>query len=189
MYIAASYQLYDVSEGKNELLEETTEDQPFDFISGMGIALETFENQLVGLKEGNTFDFTIAPAEAYGDYYADHVTDLEKSVFTRNGKFDDEYIYVGAIVPLQNEEGERFNGHVLEITDTTVKMDFNHPLAGKTLHFKGEIKKIHEASAEEMAAYVSAMSHGCGGGCGNCGGDCGGEDNCQGGGCGNCENH
>ncbi len=189
MYIAASYQLYDVSEGKNELLEETTEDQPFDFISGMGIALETFENQLVGLKEGDTFDFTIAPAEAYGDYYADHVADLEKSVFTRNGKFDDEYIYVGAIVPLQNEEGERFNGHVLEITDTTVKMDFNHPLAGKTLHFKGEIKKIHEATTEEMAAYVSAMSHGCGGGCGNCGGDCGGEDNCQGGGCGNCENH
>lgn len=188
MYIAASYQLYDVSEGKNELLEETAEGQPFDFISGMGIALEAFENQLIELKEGEKFDFKIAPSEAYGDYHADHVTDLEKSIFIRNGKFDDEYIYVGAIVPLQNQEGERFNGHVLEITDTTVKMDFNHPLAGKTLHFKGEIKKIHEASAEEMATYVNSMSNGCSCGGGNCGGNCG-EGGCQNGGCGNCNNH
>ena len=64
MYVAASYQLYDVTDGKNELLEETSEGQPFDFISGMGIALETFENALVDLHEGDKFDFTLAPAEA-----------------------------------------------------------------------------------------------------------------------------
>jgi len=183
MYIAASYQLYDVSNGKNELLEETTENRPFDFISGMGIALEAFENALNDLKEGDKFDFILTPAEAYGDYNEEHVTDLDKTIFTRDGKFDEEFIYVGAIVPLQNEEGERFNGHVLAITDDAVKMDFNHPLAGKTLNFKGEIKKIHEASAEEMADYVNSFSKGCGGGCGgNCGED--GDCNCHDGGCG-----
>ena len=190
MYVAASYQLYDVTDGQNELLEETSEGQPFDFISGMGIALETFENALVDLHEGDKFDFTLAPAEAYGDYNPEHVTDLDKAVFTRNGKFDDEYVYVGAIVPLQNEEGQRFNGHVLAITDNAVKMDFNHPLAGKTLNFKGEIKNIHEASAEEMADYVNAFSKGCGGGCDGCGGGCQDGDGCGSGGCGgNCGNH
>src|SRR3712207_2117889 len=86
MYIAASYQLYDVSNGKNELLEETTENRPFDFISGMGIALEAFENALNDLKEGDKFDFILTPAEAYGDYNEEHVTDLDKAIFTRDGK-------------------------------------------------------------------------------------------------------
>lgn len=183
-YIAASYMLYDVTDGKKELVEQTTEDRPFDFISGMGIALEAFENALIELDKGDKFDFTLTPEQAYGEYNNEHVLDLDKGIFTINGKFDAEHIYKDAIVPLQNQEGNRFNGRVLDITDNKVKMDLNHPLAGKHLHFTGEIKDCHEASAAEVAEYAKILSgeggcDGCGGGCGEGGCNCGeGECNC-----------
>ena len=177
-YIAASYTLYDVTGGKKELVEQTTEDRPFDFISGMGIALEAFEQMLTELNKGDKFDFTLTPEQAYGEYNDEHVLDLDKGIFAINGKFDEERIYKDAIVPLQNQEGNRFNGRVLEITDNKVKVDFNHPLAGKHLHFVGEIKDCREASAAEIAEYAKMLSgeggcSGCGGGCGEGGCSCG----------------
>lgn len=193
-YIKASYQLYDVTDGAQELIEQTSDDAPFSFISGMGILLESFENQLKGLAVGEQFDFELTPEQAYGEHEESRVVDLDKEIFTVDGRFDHENIYLDAIVPLQNEDGNRFNGQVVEITDSKVKVDLNHPLAGRTLNFRGEIIESREASNEEVAAFVGQLSGqgscGCGGscgdggcGCGDNGGSCGCGDN-SGGGCG-----
>ena len=96
----------------------------------------------------------------------DHVVELPKTVFEVDGKFDDEYIVEGVTLPMMNENGERMNGSVLEVKDRVVVMDFNHPLAGETLHFNGEILDVHEPSEEEIAAMNSAMACGCG--CSEC---------------------
>ena len=116
--------------------------------------------------------------------------DIDKDVFSPNGTFDAEHIYKDAIVPLQNEQGNRFLGHVLDITDTHVKVDLNHPLAGKTLNFKGTVVANRDASDDEVQKFIDqANAHQCGhcsGGCDGCGG---GEDGCgghDGGCCGNC---
>lgn len=193
-YIAVSYKLYDITDGKSELMEETSDDRPFDFISGLGVALETFENEVTNKSKDEKFDFSLSPEQAYGEYVLEHVLDLDKEIFTINGKFDSEHIQLGAIVPLQNADGNRFNGRVLDITDDKVKMDLNHPLAGKTLRFTGVILENREASTEEVANYMNQLhGHHCGGNCdGNCEGgcDCNGEEgdkDCCGG-CGNCNN-
>ena len=74
----------------------------------------------------------------------------------------------------------------LEVKDDVVVMDFNHPLAGETLHFSGEVIDVHEPTAEEIAA-LSAPTGGCGCGCDDCGSDCGDHDHKDGGcGCGSC---
>ncbi len=183
-YIAASYKLYDITDGKSELLEQTSNDRPFDFISGLGVALEAFENEITKYSKGDKCEFTLTPEQAYGEYVMAHVIDLDKEMFSINGKFDDEHIFVDAIVPLQNADGNRFNGKVLEITNDKVKMDLNHPLAGKTLQFDVEILESRDASNEEVADYVNKMNgHHCGG---ECGGDCNCNGNCEEGGCGNC---
>jgi len=106
----------------------------------------------------------------------DNVLDLEKEIFTVNGHFDHDNIFVDAIVPLLNEDGHRFNGRVLEITDDVVKMDLNHPLAGKTLNFKGSIVEAREATKEEIQEMINRISgdDSCSGGC--CGGGCGHHD-------------
>lgn len=179
-YIAVAYKLYTVEDGRNGLVEKTSDGKPFQFISGFGVTLEEFEKQIVGLEKGVTFDFTLTKEQAYGDYEASRVIDLEREIFCINGHFDHEHIYKDAIVPLQNEDGNRFYGRVLEIGEEKVRMDLNHPLAGKELNFKGEVLESREATNEEIQGMINRLSgEDCGCGCDGCGGGCG-EGGCGG---------
>ena len=184
-YIAVAYELYTVNEGKSELVEKASKDEPFQFLSGFGTTIEAFEDNIVNLEEGAEFDFTLTKDEAYGDYYDERVLDLEKSIFTINGHFDNDNIYIGAIVPLQNADGNRFPGKVLEITEDYVKMDLNAPLAGKDLNFKGSVVSSREATNDEIQAMINRMSgEGCGCGCDDCEGGCGDHQHDEDCGCG-----
>jgi FKBP-type peptidyl-prolyl cis-trans isomerase SlyD len=62
------------------------------------------------------------------------------------------------------------NGSVLEIKDNVVVMDFNHPLAGETLHFNGVILDVHDPTKDEIEAINKAMSGSCGCSCDDCSG-------------------
>ncbi len=181
-YIAVSYKLYTITDGKNDMVEEAPAEQPFQFISGFGTTLDAFETEIVKLSQGDDFDFVLTKDQAYGDHEAARVLDLEREMFCINGHFDHEHIFKGAIVPLQNADGNHFYGHVLEINDTTVKMDLNHPLAGETLNFKGKVLESREATNAEIQGMINRLAGGgCSCGCGSCGGDCGGDcgDGCD----------
>lgn len=167
-YIAVAYKLYTVKDGKEKLVEEAPEAKPFQFISGYGITLDAFEKAVAPLAKGDEFDFTLPKEQAYGEHEQAHVIDLDKSIFTINGHFDHDNIYVDAVVPLQNEDGNRFYGKVLSITDDKVRMDLNHPLAGLDLHFKGHIVEHRDATNDEIQGLINRMSgEGCGCGCGH----------------------
>lgn len=185
--VRLSYELYVPGEKENdpeEMWEKAPAEHPLVYCHGMGMMLPKFEEALAGLEAGAKFDFTIGYADAYGDYEEDNVQTLPKQIFFNgDGEFDAERVYEGAIVPLQNADGRVFNAQVASVDDETVTVDFNHPLAGEDLHFKGEVIDIREATAAEL----DAIRHphrcgGCGGGCksGNCDGGCEG-------GCGGCE--
>ena len=187
-YIAVAYKMYSVEDGESELLEEATDEKPFIFISNMGATLPAFEKELADLAPGDEFDFTLSTDDAYGDYYDERVLELDKEVFFIDGKFDNERIYEDAIVPLQNEEGQQFQGVVSKVTDDKVTVDLNHPLAGCELHFVGSVLASREATNQEIEQMAKLLSGeygcgGCGGGdCSSCGGgDCGGGD------CGGCK--
>ncbi len=188
-FVAVTYRLYVDGDNGKELMEETKTEQPFQFITGYGIALDAFEKKVAELEKGQDFEFSLEKEDAYGDYNLEHVLDLDREMFCIDGKFDSERIYVDAVVPLQNEDGNRFYGRVLEVNDDKVKIDLNHPLAGETLHFEGKVVENREATNQEIQQLINHMSGGCGGcggGChsgGNCGGGSCGEGNC----CGNCE--
>jgi len=169
-YFAVAYKLASVESDGEKHVEEAPADKPFMFISGFGIALEAFEEHITKLGKGDTFDFILEKEQAYGDREDERILDLDKSIFTINGHFDHDNIYVDAIVPLQNEDGNRFFGHVLEISDDKVKMDLNHPLAGKRLHFTGSIVDCREATNEEIEHMINHLNGGCSCGCDHCGG-------------------
>ncbi len=174
-YIAVTYKLYTVEDGKKELVEEATAERPFQFISGFGITLDAFEEKTAGLAKGETFSFELTKDEAYGDIDPAHVLDLDREMFCINGHFDHEHIFKDAIVPLQNEDGNRFFGRVLELDDKKVKMDLNHPLAGKTLCFEGRVTESREATNSEIEGMANRLSgEGCG--CGCDGHECGCHD-------------
>lgn len=189
-YIAVAYQLYTKDkEGKRELVENATKEQPFQFVSGLGMTLDDFEKQIVDLQKGGEFEFELSPEQAYGEYEEERVIKVPRQTFEIDGRLDKQYIYEGAVVPLQNADGQRFNGLIQKIGDAEVTLDLNHPLAGKALIFIGEVVDTREATKEEITATLKMLTGegGCGCGCEDCEG-CGHEhhehdEHC---GCGRC---
>ena len=190
MFVAVSYTLYTVDGEKKEKIKEAPASKPFEFITGFGVTLDEFEKQIAQLDKGADFEFQLSKEQAYGDFEQERVLDLDRSIFQINGHFDHENIFEGAVVPLQNEDGNRFYGRVLEIGADKVKMDLNHPLAGKTLCFSGKVIDKREATNQEIQNLVNFLSgeHSCGCGCGcdDCGGDCDDHHHDGGCGCGHC---
>lgn len=182
-FVVVTYDL-NVGEGDDrELMEKATEEVPLRFIYGTGAMLSAFEKPLMGLEPGDTFNFSIAPKDAYGERNEEHVVELEKKMFFVDGKFDDEMVKEGNTIPMMDSDGNRFNGSVIEVKDDAVVMDFNHPLAGETLHFDGKVIDVHDPTEEE----IQAMQHPCGCDCDECGGGCG--DGCGDEGCGHKDGH
>lgn len=180
-YVTVAYELYtDNDKGIHELVEKAPIEHPFQFISGLGIALDSFENKILALTEGEAFDFVLKVDEAYGPYEQDHVIELPKETFAINGRFDKDMVYPGAVLPLVNADGMRFQGLVLELKDNTVIIDLNHPLAGKDLHFKGQVVTMRDATNEEIQALINHEGCNCGG---DCEGGCGGHHHEHGEGC------
>lgn len=179
-FLAVTYKLYTGNGGEEMLIEEATQERPFVFLSGFGVALDAFEQQILATPENDSFDFVIKKADAYGETDHERIVKLPKETFIVNGKFDSEHVKKGEQIPLQNEEGQRFWGRVDEITDEEVTINLNHPLAGMDLHFVGTVIENRDARENEIRQMIDMLSgaDGCGG-CGGCG-----EGGCGEGGCG-----
>jgi len=147
----------DSSEG--EVIEQTSIESPLKFVFGLGQMLPKFESNLAGLKQGDDFEMQLNAIEAYGEVDNEAIVDLPKDIFVIDGNFDEEKFLPGAQIPMQSSTGQRLNGTVINVGEDSLKMDFNHPLAGIDLHFKGNIIQVREATEEEI------MPVGCGCGC------------------------
>ena len=183
--VTLEYDLYvDGENGQEELMEKVTADAPLVYCHGEGMMLPVFEQNMAGLAEGETFDFRIGCADAYGEYDDEGVLTLDKKMFYNgDGEFDSERVYVGAIVPMNTMDGQIINAQIAEITNDNVTIDLNHPLAGENLHFGGQVLNIREVTEGELKALHYRGCGGCHGKCGDCesscGGDCGGDCNCN----------
>lgn len=157
------------------VLQETTKEQPFVAIFGMHQLLPKFEENLLGKEPGDTYAFHLTPSEAYGERDEAYIMDLEKEMFCENGVLM-ELVKVGAQLMMQTADGRPIAGIVREIGDKFVKMDFNHDMAGKHLHFSGEIIDVRETNDEDFGDSC---------GCGSCDCDSCGDSGCEGcgGGC------
>ena len=170
-YVELGYDLYQINEdGTETLVHQTSPDDPERIIFGVtrGV-IEPLEHAIDGLEIGGKFDVKVEADKAFGPYDPEQVATLPKEVFEVDGKFDTEAVRPGAHLPMMTSDGFRITGLVNEVTENDVKMDFNHPLAGKDVRFKGGILAVREATEDEIK-----MQHGgCGCGCDSCGDDCG----------------
>jgi FKBP-type peptidyl-prolyl cis-trans isomerase SlyD len=168
--------MYDlmIDDQEGEMIEQTTEETPLQFLYGAGMMLPKFESQLDGLREGDPFEIKLNHVDAYGEVNEDAVVDLPKNIFLVDDKFDEEFIKAGNTIPMMSGNGQRLNGIVMEVAEDSVRMDFNHPLAGEDLFFKGKILGVRPASEEEI---VKTFSGNCGCSSGSCS-SCGSENGC-----------
>ena len=97
------------------------------------------------------FDFKIPAEDGYGEYDEEAVVDLPLDIFKdEDGEIPTDVLVAGNMIPMTNEDGHQLMGQVVEVTDTNVVMDFNHPLAGREMWFKGAILDVRDATREEL---------------------------------------
>ncbi len=151
-----------LTKDENEIIETTNSTRPLTFLMGFGSLLPKFEGEITGKKIGELFDFILKADDAYGSFSEKAIINVPISAFLVDGIIDNQLLQIGNSVPMQDSEGNRLNGIVVEINDQDVRMDFNHPLAGEDLHFKGEVFDIREATNEELEHGYIHQDHQCG---------------------------
>jgi len=131
---------YDNAEG--ELIEETTTEEPMSFSFGKGEMLDAFEEELAGKKGSEEFSFTLTPEQAYGEIQDELVVEYAKDSFLVEGELDEDFLQEGEWIEMTDDDENVFEGMIEENKVNTVLVNFNHPLAGESIHFKGLITKV-----------------------------------------------
>jgi FKBP-type peptidyl-prolyl cis-trans isomerase SlyD len=155
---------------QGEIIETVPDNKPLIFIFGKGMLLNAFESNLNGKKTGDSFDFTLLPSEAYGEYYPDDVVDLDIEMFKKDGVLNTGLAKIGNTLPMSDSQGNRFTGTVKNVSDKVVTMDFNHPMAGQQLYFTGKVVDVKTPTQKELEMFASD---------GNCESDCSGCSGCK----------
>ncbi len=167
--VAVDYKL--TVDGK--IADQSQPGQPLEFIFGRGMLLPKFEEAILDKEPGEKVSFTLEPKDGYGEIHEEAIVDLPKTIFMVDGKLAEDILFVGSQVPMSDAEGHRMMGTIKEVADETVKMDFNHPMAGKTLNFDVEVVMVRDLTPEDEQ-----------GGCGcDCGSDCHCDHDHEEGGC------
>jgi len=154
-----------------QVADQATEENPLEFIYGLGYLLPKFEEYLAGKTVGDEFAFVLSPEEGYGVYNAQNVVDLPKNIFEVDGKLQEQLLVPGQVIPMMNQAGGVIPGKVVEVGDDFVKMDFNHEMAGKELHFTGKVVAIRDATEKELTDGLHG-ERACTHDCSSCSGGC-----------------
>ncbi len=121
-------------------------DDPMEYLHGAEDILPGLESALEGKTVGDTFRVTLPPSDAYGDYDEDEIEEIDRDAIPNA-----EELELGMMVEVEDEEGYSYMAYVSEITDEVVVLDFNHPLAGKTLTYEGEVISVRPATEDELS--------------------------------------
>ncbi len=141
--VAMAYSLH-LDDG--EMIDSAPADAPLTYLHGHQNIIPGLERELTGLTIGDEKDVAVAPADGYGEYDED-----AKQLIATNLFPDDIELEEGMALQLQDDDGNVHQAFVDNVQKDQVLIDFNHPLAGRTLHFNVKIVELRAATAEEIA--------------------------------------
>ena len=118
---------------------------PLAFIQGQHEILIGLENDIYGLKVGDTKEIDVAATDGYGEIDPDDFITMEKSNFPATVPMKR-----GTIVKLKAEDGGQQKARIDSVSADEVRLNFNHPLAGKELHFSVAVLDLRSATPEEI---------------------------------------
>ena len=138
---------YVLSLEDDEIIDRSEKGVPLEYLHGFKNIVPGLENELNGLEVGDEKDVVVQPGLGYGERDPDGLAEYPRETFPANVNLE-----VGeAIMMRDKESGEPFQAYISEIRTDTVLLDFNHPLAGETLHFHIRIAGLREPTSEELA--------------------------------------
>ena len=120
---------YTLTLGDDQVVDTNVGGQPLQFTTGEGHIIAGLENALTGKQQGDSLSVTVTPEEGYGPVNQEAIIEVQTNQLPENAR------QVGMQVQGQTPEGQTVRAQVVELRDEVAVLDFNHPLAGKTLHF------------------------------------------------------
>ena len=121
-----------------DVFDSSREKEPFEFTVGNKAVIPGFEKGVVGMGVGDTKTIEIPPEEAYGAKQDELVVVVNKSEFP-----DDITPSVGQRLQIKQQDGNPVVVTITDLTEDSITLDANHPLAGYTLFFDVEIVDIN----------------------------------------------
>jgi FKBP-type peptidyl-prolyl cis-trans isomerase SlyD len=131
--------------GDGELVDESEPGEPLVYLHGYEETVPGLEKALEGKGAGDVLQVMVSPDEGYGEHDPEKIEEVPRSEFP-----DELELKVGSILTATDPDGDEMDFLVKEMRDDTVLVDFNHPLAGKTLHFDVTVREVRAATPEEL---------------------------------------
>ncbi len=131
--------------GDGKIIEESEQDDPLVYLHGYEEIVPGLEKALEGKKAGESLKVQVSAEEGYGEYDPDGVEEVPREDFPADLELE-----AGGIISATDDEGDEVDFLVKEVRPNTVVVDFNHPLAGKTLHFEVKVREVRAATEEEL---------------------------------------
>ena len=131
---------------EGELLDSSGDDGPLEYLHGHQNIIPGLERELAGMKTGESKQVSVAAVDGYGEIDDEAIMDVPREEFPEIIPLDP-----GIELEITDQDGEIMLAKILEIGDETVKLDSNHPLAGKALEFDVKVVELREATDEEIA--------------------------------------
>jgi len=148
MQIAESHVVtlnYTLTDAQGEIIDQSM-DNSFVYLHGASNIIPGLEKALTGKAVGDSFKVAIAAEDAYGPKMDERIEEVPRSMFP-----EDTDIQPGMQFHAQGPQGQAITVTVVAMSEDTVTVDGNHPLAGVELHFDVEVMGIREAEAEELS--------------------------------------
>ena len=128
-----------------EIIDSSIGSQPIEFIQGHGQIIPGLERELYGLALGDGKDVVVTATDGYGDRDPNAVADIPRDQFPSQIP-----LKPGVELQLRGQDGEELGAYIEEVGEETVRLNFNHPLAGKELHFSIKVVELRSATSEEL---------------------------------------
>ena len=128
-----------------ELIDTSNGHEPLEFLQGAGNIIPGLEQELYGMAIGDEKNVIVAPEDGYGILDPDAFFDVPRDQFPPEIPLE-----VGVELQVQDESGQPMMARIERVDDDSVRLDFNHPLAGKELHFDVKIVGMRAATEEEL---------------------------------------
>lgn len=134
-----------LSDENGQELENSYNDQPMAVLTGTNHILPKLEERLSKLSIGEKSKIEIAAADGYGEFNEDNIQQLDRSQFPEDVELKEGLEFVAT-----EDDGKQAIFYIKEVAGKEVTIDFNHPLAGRTLTFDLELLEIRDATREEL---------------------------------------
>ena len=129
----------------DEVIDSSIGQEPLEFLAGHGNIITGLEREMIGMKVGDSKDVVVTPADGYGEYDDEAFMDVPRGEFP-----NDMPVEEGLELTVRDDAGQARYARVDSVEDETVRLNFNHPLAGDELHFNVKVVSLREPTEEEL---------------------------------------